>query len=61
MQTVIRTSRRFLHEAAQNFEPVSNIQDKKLKIQNLQGKIEITFTGEHCANIIYDAKYRNLL
>ncbi len=34
MQTVIQTSRRldsFLHEAAQNFELFSNIQDKKLK------------------------------
>jgi hypothetical protein len=32
MQTVIRTSRRldsFLHEAAQNFELLSNIQDQK--------------------------------
>ena len=32
MQTVIRTSRRldsFLHEAAQNFEVFSNIQDQK--------------------------------
>jgi hypothetical protein len=32
MQNVIRTSRRldsFLHEAAQNFELLSNIQDKK--------------------------------
>jgi hypothetical protein len=32
MQTVIQTSRRsdsFLHEAAQNFELLSNIQDKK--------------------------------
>jgi hypothetical protein len=39
MQTVIKTSRRldsFLHEAAQNFELLPNIQDKKLKIKNLQ-------------------------
>jgi hypothetical protein len=38
MQTVIRTSRRlesFLHEAAQNFEVFSNIQDQKLKINNI--------------------------
>jgi len=38
MQTVIRTSRRlvsFMHEAAQNFALLSNIQDQKLKIQNL--------------------------
>jgi hypothetical protein len=38
MQTVIRTSRRlesFLHEAAQNFELLSNIQDQKLKIKNI--------------------------
>jgi hypothetical protein len=37
MQTVNRTSRRldsFLHEAAQNFELLSNIQEKKLKIKN---------------------------
>jgi hypothetical protein len=37
MQTVIRTSRRlesFLHEEAQNFELLSNIQDQKLKIKN---------------------------
>jgi hypothetical protein len=35
MQTVIRIRRRlesFLHEAAQNFELLSNIQDQKLKI-----------------------------
>jgi hypothetical protein len=34
MQTVIQTSRRFdsfLHEAAQNFKLLSNIQDQKLK------------------------------
>ncbi len=34
MQTVIRTSRRldsFLHEAAQNFELLINIQDQKIK------------------------------
>ncbi len=38
MQTVFQTSRRldsFLHEAAQNFELLSNIQDQKLKIKNL--------------------------
>jgi hypothetical protein len=38
MQTVIRTSRRlesFLHEAAQNFDLLSNIQDQKLKIINI--------------------------
>jgi hypothetical protein len=38
MQTVIRTSRRlvsFLHEAAQNFELLSNIQDQKLNILNV--------------------------
>jgi hypothetical protein len=38
MQTVIRTSRRLdsiLHEAAQNFELLSNIQDQKLKIKNI--------------------------
>jgi hypothetical protein len=38
MQTVKRTSRRldsFLHEAAQNFELLSNIQDQKLKIKNI--------------------------
>jgi hypothetical protein len=38
MQTVNRTSRRFdsfLHEAAQNFELLSNIQDQKLKIKNI--------------------------
>jgi len=38
MQTVIRTSRRldsFLHKAAQNFELLSNINDKKLKIKNI--------------------------
>ncbi len=38
MQTVNRTSRRldsFLHEAAQNFELLSNIQDQKLKINNI--------------------------
>jgi hypothetical protein len=38
MQTVIRTSRRlesFLHEAAQNFELLSSIQDQKLKIKNI--------------------------
>ena len=38
MQTVIRISRRldlFLHEAAQNFEVVLNIQDQKLKIKNI--------------------------
>jgi hypothetical protein len=38
MQTLNRTSRRldsFLHEAAQNFELLSNIQDKKLKIKNI--------------------------
>jgi hypothetical protein len=37
MQTV-KTSRRLdslLHEAAQNFELLSNIQDQKLKIKNL--------------------------
>ena len=37
MQAVNRTSRRldsFLHEAAQNFELLSNIQDQKLKIKN---------------------------
>jgi hypothetical protein len=37
MKTVIQTSRRldsFLHEAAQNFELLSNIQDQKLKIKN---------------------------
>jgi hypothetical protein len=37
-QTMIRTSRSlvsFLHEAAQNFALLSNIQDQKLKIQNL--------------------------
>jgi hypothetical protein len=40
MQIVIRTSRRlesFLHEAAQNFEVFSNIQDQKLKIKNIYG------------------------
>jgi hypothetical protein len=34
METVIQTSRRldlFLHEAVQNFELLSNIQDKKMK------------------------------
>jgi hypothetical protein len=39
MQTMIQTSRRldsFLHEVAQNFELLSNIQDQKLKIKNLQ-------------------------
>jgi hypothetical protein len=38
IQTVNRTSRRldsFLHEAAQNFELLSNIQDKKLKIKKI--------------------------
>jgi hypothetical protein len=38
MQTVNRTSRRlesFLHEAAQKFELLSNIQDQKLKIKNI--------------------------
>jgi hypothetical protein len=38
MQTVNRTSRRldsFLHEAAQNFELLANIQDQKLKIKNI--------------------------
>jgi hypothetical protein len=38
MQTVNRTSRRldsFLHEAAQNFELLSNTQDQKLKIKNI--------------------------
>ena len=38
MQTVNRTSRRldsFLHEAAQNFELLSNIQDQKQKIKNI--------------------------
>jgi hypothetical protein len=38
MQTVIQTSRRldsFLHEAAQIFELLSNIQDQKLKIKNI--------------------------
>ncbi len=38
-QTVIQTSRRldsFLHEAAQNFELITNIQDQKLKIKNLK-------------------------
>jgi hypothetical protein len=38
MQTVNRTSRRldsFLHEAAQNFELLKNIQDQKLKIKNI--------------------------
>jgi hypothetical protein len=38
MQTVNRTSRRldsFLHEAAHNFELLSNIQDQKLKIKNI--------------------------
>jgi hypothetical protein len=38
MQTVNRTSRRvnsFLHEAAQNFELLSNIQDQKLKFKNI--------------------------
>ncbi len=37
MQTVIQTSRRlysFLHEAVQNFELLSNIQDQKYKIKN---------------------------
>jgi hypothetical protein len=36
MQTVTQASRRldsFLHGAAQNFELLSNIQDKKLKIK----------------------------
>jgi hypothetical protein len=38
MQTVIQTSRRLdsiLHEAAQNFELLSNIQDQKSIIKNL--------------------------
>jgi hypothetical protein len=38
MQTVILTSRKlesFLHEAAQNCELLSNIQDQKLKIKNI--------------------------
>jgi hypothetical protein len=38
MQTVKGTSRRldsFLHEAAPNFELLSNIQDQKLKIKNI--------------------------
>jgi hypothetical protein len=38
MQTMIQISRRldsFLHEAAQNFELLSNIQDQKFKIKNL--------------------------
>jgi hypothetical protein len=38
MQTVNRTSRRLdsiLHEAAQNFELLSNIQDQKLKMKNI--------------------------
>ncbi len=38
MQTVIQTSRRldsFLHEAAQDFKLLSDIQDQKLKIKNL--------------------------
>jgi hypothetical protein len=38
MQTMNRTSRRLdsvLHEAAQNFELFSNIQDQKLKIKNI--------------------------
>jgi hypothetical protein len=38
MQTVIQTNRRLdsiLHEAAQNFELLSNIQDQKSKIKNL--------------------------
>ncbi len=38
MQTMIQTSRRldlFLHEAAQNVELLSNIQEKNQKIKNL--------------------------
>jgi hypothetical protein len=38
MQTMIQTSRRldsFLHEEAQNFELLSNIQNQKSKIKNL--------------------------
>jgi hypothetical protein len=38
MKPVTRTSRRLgsiLHEAAQNFELLSNIQDQKLKIKNI--------------------------
>jgi hypothetical protein len=38
MQTVIRISRKldlFLHEAAQNFELFSNIQDQNLKIKSI--------------------------
>jgi hypothetical protein len=38
MQTVNRTNRSldsFLHEAAQNFELLSNIQDPKSKIKNI--------------------------
>ncbi len=38
MQTVIQASRRLdsiLHESAQNFELLWNIQDQKLKIKNL--------------------------
>jgi hypothetical protein len=40
MQIVIQTSRRldsFLHEAAQNFELLSNIQDQKSKIKTYSG------------------------
>jgi hypothetical protein len=38
MQPVIRTSRRldsFCHEAAQNFEPLSDIQDQNYNIKNI--------------------------
>jgi hypothetical protein len=38
MQTVIQTIRRldsFLQEAAQNFEPLPNIQDQNVKIKTL--------------------------
>jgi hypothetical protein len=39
MQTVIQKTRRldsFLHEAAQNFKLLSNIQDKKIKNKSFQ-------------------------
>jgi hypothetical protein len=46
MQTMIQTSRRldsFLHEAAQNFELLSNIQDQKQKNKKKPIAVDVSF------------------
>jgi hypothetical protein len=59
MQTGIQTSRRldsFLHEAAENFELLSNIQDQISKIKNLKRLMSpIQWCHSHADQIWLDA------